>query len=236
MIFAIPFWILFSLGVAQYARSRGHGFGTTLIYALLFSPVLTLMVVLLIAPNEDQIERQRIGAARTKMCPHCAELIKIQATACRYCGNEVPLYITQTAPRKDQPESLGLLFRLSFLLTILGAVIIFALFVSQGAFDGTPQQTTTQTDSAAPAISPEPIVAPPETSPAVSSPAASDTPAPPPSFGGNWVMVNGQRISGITKVLPVSGGQVTIISSYGGQNVAATDLPEGFLEEWNARN
>jgi hypothetical protein len=53
------------------------------------------------------------------------------------------------------------------------------------------------------------------------------------NFAKDWVMVDGQKISGITSAIPAPGAQVAILYADGGKNVPASSLPQGFLNAWN---
>lgn len=52
-------------------------------------------------------------------------------------------------------------------------------------------------------------------------------------FAKDWVNAAGTTLTGITNVVVAAHGQVTISYAHGGTNVAASELPQGFLELWN---
>lgn len=84
-------WIAGAIVVGIIAGSRNRsGFGWFLL-SLLISPLLTLILVALLpgrpaattetkAPDEPDARRR---------CPHCAELIRVEAQLCRFCGRPV---------------------------------------------------------------------------------------------------------------------------------------------------
>lgn len=87
----VLFWLLFSIVVGVAASSRGRsGFGWFLL-SVIISPVLALILVL-VMPRRDQtaVLRAPSGEAisdKTHVrCPDCKELIRADASKCRYCG------------------------------------------------------------------------------------------------------------------------------------------------------
>lgn len=52
-------------------------------------------------------------------------------------------------------------------------------------------------------------------------------------FGLRWVIVDGQKVEGITSVRPAPDAQVSILDTDGGLNVPAAKLPQGFLDAWH---
>lgn len=69
-------WLVFSLLVGWYARSKGRSFGLYFLISLLLSPVLGFLIAAL-------------HPAGGKKCPFCAERVKQEAVVCRHCGREI---------------------------------------------------------------------------------------------------------------------------------------------------
>ena len=84
------FLVVIVLGLipAAIARSKGRSFFGFWVYgALLF--IVALPHAILAKPNVDGLEAQQLATGAHRKCPHCAEVIKREANACRFCGRSV---------------------------------------------------------------------------------------------------------------------------------------------------
>lgn len=75
-------WIILAVLVGYFASTRGRsGIGFFLL-AVLISPLITFIVVLLIKSNKEE---KLIANGTHKKCPACAEIVKSEATTCKHC-------------------------------------------------------------------------------------------------------------------------------------------------------
>ena len=78
--------LLIGLIPAVIARSKGKSFMLWWIYgALLF--IIALVHSILMKSNNANLENRQL-AEGMKKCPKCAELVKQEATLCRFCNSE----------------------------------------------------------------------------------------------------------------------------------------------------
>jgi len=79
--------ILLGLIPASIARSKGRSFGVWWFYgALLF--IVALPHALIMSADKKTLEEKQLSEGMKK-CPHCAELVKQEATVCRFCNREL---------------------------------------------------------------------------------------------------------------------------------------------------
>ena len=84
------FWIILSVLVGVFASSRGRsGIGHFFI-ALLLSPLIGALIILVLSQKTEKIEERAINNGNLKKCPSCAELVKNEAIICKHCNRQLP--------------------------------------------------------------------------------------------------------------------------------------------------
>lgn len=58
--------------------------------SLFLTPIVGILMAVVARPNRVAAKRMKAASGDQRKCPFCAELVKREATICRFCHKELP--------------------------------------------------------------------------------------------------------------------------------------------------
>ena len=88
MIILLVIWLLLGVAGGMIMSNKGRSGCGGFALGFLLGPV-GLVIALVMATDHKELEKKALQEGDMRKCPACAELIRIEARKCRFCGSEV---------------------------------------------------------------------------------------------------------------------------------------------------
>lgn len=89
-------WLLCGVIAAAIYSRKGRPGAAAFIVGVLLGP-LGVLLALLSSTDTAAVERAALASGASKKCPHCGEIVRAEASVCRYCQRDLPAQVAQTA-------------------------------------------------------------------------------------------------------------------------------------------
>lgn len=93
-------WILLAIITSIAAHNRGRDVAGWFCLSLFLMGPFALICVLVMRPNQKVLDADALKNKTMQQCGACAELIKIEATICRYCGTDINIIGPRREPNR----------------------------------------------------------------------------------------------------------------------------------------
>ena len=85
----IVIWLAFGVAAMLVMQNKGRSGCGGFALGFLLGPI-GLIIALVLSSDHREIEKKALNNGDLRKCPQCAELIRVEAKKCRFCGSDVP--------------------------------------------------------------------------------------------------------------------------------------------------
>ena len=87
-MWAMFIWLLMGLAAAFVASKKGRSVGGFFLLGILLGP-LGILWAALARTDQAGIDAAQLKTGQSRKCPHCAEIVRVEAKKCRHCGESM---------------------------------------------------------------------------------------------------------------------------------------------------